>query len=334
MKKEVIVIAVLLLAVIVIIGGFVLKRPGKEEPLPEPPTGEVLVYKGFWMPAAFYYPYDSHTMTDAKLAKETGANIVSLGPTIKINSRGEVKYAEPWDSNRVDGQLKKLAKMYYDEGIRLHVVIEIYYEEEFSSEGGEPSPIPRDIASKQGFLDKFNLILEEMAGFAEKYHAEMFSPMNEVDYKLGSATASAWSQEILPRIKKNYNGKVVFKGELFREEDSDRIDFAGYDVIGCSMSPREYMSDFENDVSSMITKMQSWAARDNVPEIMITEFGIWGGSVGLDDETKALVHKIVFEKGQGKVKGFIVFDPPADQGWSLKGTKSLEEITTGFKNNL
>jgi len=64
---------------------------------------------------------------------------------------------------------------------------------------------------------------------------------------------------------------------------------------------------------------------------MATEFSVWGGASGFDENTKITAHKIIFEQGKGKLKGFIVFDPPLDQGWSLKQSPNLlEEIRIKF----
>jgi len=329
MKTKALVILMVLICLGV--GGFfVWKNIFQSETLPQPPTGIISLYKGFWMPIAFYYPRDSHSMTDEKLVKDVGANIVGLGPTVKININGEVKYAEPFSSSNIEQQLAMLVKKYYEAGIRIHLVIELFYEEEFTRRGGEPQPIPMAVATKEGFLDKYNLIVEEMALLAKKYQVEMFSPMNEPDYKLGAKTSSEWGQKILPIVRKNYNGKIVFKGSLAHDLDDD-INFKGYDAIGFSISPEGSIEGYEQRAVSIIQKILDWAERDNVSEVIATEFGVWGGASRFDENTKITAHKIIFEQGQGKLKGFIVFDPPSDQGWSLKQSPNLlEEIKKEF----
>ena len=191
------------------------------------------------------------------------------------------------------------------------------------------------VAAKQGFLDKYNLIVEDVSRLAEKYQVEMFSPMNEPDYKIGAKTSSEWGQKILPIVRKNYNGKVVFKGSLAHDSEDD-INFKGYDSIGFSISPEgRGIEGYEQRAVSVMQKILGWAERDNVPEVIVTEFGVWGGASGFDEDTKITAHKIIFEQGQGKLKGFIVFDPPSDQGWSLKqNPKLLEEIKIWFKEKL
>ena len=40
---------------------------------------------------------------------------------------------------------------------------------------------------------------------------------NEADMKLGNTVASSWGQKILPKIKSNYKGKVLWKVGLGEE---------------------------------------------------------------------------------------------------------------------
>lgn len=304
------------------------------ETLPEPPSGKVSLYKGFWMPCGFYYNYKCQSMSDPKDLKDAGANIASIAPNVKINSRGEVKFEAPFDY--VEQSLAYWAKKYYENGIRISLVIEVTYQDEFTSEpSGEPQPIPRDIASHSGFLTEYNKIVVKIAKLAEKYKVEMFSPMNEPDLKLGEETANKWAQEILPVVKENYSGKVLWKaaGGALDKYDTN---FKDYDIIGFDPSPgggsfEQSMATYRQALNNLLTIAQSRAVRDNVPEIMVTEFGVWGGAVSFIEEQKVLAHRAVFEAAQGKVSGFIALDPPPDLDRGLKGTLSLEEIKKWFK---
>ncbi len=73
------------------------KTGAKDEEIPQPPTGKVSLYKGFWMPCGFYYDYPCQSMADPKILKEAGANTASIAPNVKINSRGEAKFEAPMD---------------------------------------------------------------------------------------------------------------------------------------------------------------------------------------------------------------------------------------------
>ncbi len=302
-------------------------------PIPKPPSGEPAVYKGFWMPCGFLGG-DCQTMMSATRLKAANANIAFIAPTVKINSRGAVQLDTPMDN--IERRLAAKAKEYYGAGIRLGIAIELYYEKEFTGQGsGEPEPLPKDIAQQPGFLDKYDPLVAQIAKLAQKYGVEIFSPMSEPDLKLGEATASQWAQKILPTVKKQYKGKVLWKaaGGALDKYDTN---FAGYDIIGFDPSPgggpfEQSMTRYRSDVTNLLTIAKNRAARDGVGYIMITEFGTWGGALQFTEEQKVLAHRAVFELAQGKVKGFIALDPPSDLDRGLWGTSTYEEIRSWFE---
>lgn len=304
--------------------------------IPAPPSGAVGVYKGFWMPCGFYYDYKCQSMSDPKDLKDAGANIASIAPNVKINSRGEAQFDAPMDY--IEASMAYWAEKYYQNGLRISLVLEVNFQEEFRRGGGEPGKIPAALAVSPGFLDKYSLVVEEMAKLAEKYKVEIFSPMNEPDLKLGEKIASSWGQEILPKIKKYYHGKILWKAAGSDEKQAD-VDFSGYDIIGFDPTPgggnpAPALAAYRVQIKKMIELAKSRAKKHNVPEVMITEFGAWGGAVRWSEENKMLAHRIVFEEGHGKVSGFIALDPPSDLDRGLYGTPSLAEIKTWFKEKL
>lgn len=306
------------------------------EKVPESPTEKVLVYKGFWMPC-FFIGGNCQSMDDPKLLKEDGTNIVGIAPTIRINSKGEVSFF-PMDF--VKERLEYFANRYYPEGIRIFISPELDFTEDLNNRGmGEPRPIPKDVAARDGFLDKYDAIIEDLAKLSEKYKVEMFSPMNEPDLKLGTTVASNWGQKILPKIKKNYNGKVLWKVGMAAPESSS-INFKGYDVLGVDFTApggdeAEMLNNYPNIVAKIFDDALSWAKRDGIPEVLATEFGTWGGAIKFSEEGKVVAHRIVFEEGKGKINGFIVLDPPSDlNDRPLKDSKTLEEIKVWFTEKL
>lgn len=307
------------------------------ETLPQAPQGSVSVYKGFWMPCGFFPDYKCQTMSSPEDLMSAGANIASIAPNVKINSRGEVKFDTPADY--IEQSLAYWAKKYYENNIRISLAIEVTYQDEFTEgPSGEPQPIPRDISSNPDFLTKYNEIVADIAKLAEKYQVEIFSPMNEPDLKLGEKTANTWAQEILPIIKQNYSGKILWKaaGGALDKYDTD---FKGYDIIGFDPSPgggpfEQSMTNYRQVLNNLLSIAQSRATRDNVSEIMVTEFGVWGGALSFTEEQKVLAHRMVFEIAQGKVSGFFVLDPPTDLDRGLKGTQTLQEIKTWFNEKL
>lgn len=217
-------------------GGMSLPMVGQLGKTPEPPTTAVSVYKGFWSPVLFL-DESWQSLTDEKLLKELGVNTMSFGPTVKINARGETMFSGPFGTiEDVEERLAQLAKRYYQAGIRISLAIETFYEAEFTPRGGgEPKPFPQEVVSQPGFFDQYNQVVEEMAQLAEKYQVEIFIPMNEPDYKFGQKIASDWGQVILPRVKKHYQGKVLFKATYLGKPID--INFKGYDVIGVDITP-------------------------------------------------------------------------------------------------
>ncbi len=307
--------------------------PAAEEDIPQPPSGEVSLYKGFWMPASFYPDHQGQSMSDPAELKAAGANIASIAVTPEINAKGEVRFEVPFDY--VEQSLAYWAKKYYAVGIRLSLTLEPRYEEVFVQGGGEPQPMPSVLASQPNFLDQYNLIVEKMAKLAEKYKVEIFSPMNEPDLKLGEARANQWAQEILPLVNQHYSGKVLWKaaGGALDKYDTN---FKGYDIIGFDPSPgggpfEQSMATFRTALKNLLAVAQARATRDNVPEIMVTEFGVWGGALSFTEEQKVLAHRAVFEEAQGKVSGFFALDPPSDLDRGLAGSQTLVEIKTWFK---
>jgi len=301
--------------------------------LPQTPVGEISLYKGFWMPAGFYPDHQGQSMSDPEVLKAAGANIASIAVTPEINAKGETRFEAPFDY--IEQSLAYWAEKYYAAGIRLSLVLELRYEEVFVQGGGEPQPIPSNLASQPHFLDQYDLIVEKMAKLAEKYKVEIFSPMNEPDLKLGENIANQWAQAILPVVKQNYSGKILWKaagGAL----DKYNTNFKGYDIIGFDPSPgggpfEQSMATYRQALKNLLNIAQSRAARDNVPEIMVTEFGVWGGALSFTEEQKVLAHRAVFEESQGKVSGFFALDPPSDLDRGLVGTRTLEEVAKWFK---
>lgn len=308
-------------------------RPFIPANVPEAPKERITAYKGFWMPCAFIED-SCQALNDPKLIKATGANIIGIAPNIKINSRGEIS-SFPMDF--IEKRISDYALRYYPEGIRIFISPTLDFTEDLNSRsGGEPRSLPEESAAKPGFMNKYNLVIEEMAKLAEKYHIEMFSPMNEPDMQLGMTISSSWAQDILPKIRKNYHGKVLWKAGM-GDKVGTGVTFNGYDVLGLDFSApggpeTASLASYKDMVKRITNQGLTWIKRDGVKEIIFSEFGAWGGAIKYSEDGKVIAHRIVFEEGQGKINGFIVLDPPPDLGdRSLKGSRTLNEISAWFK---
>lgn len=305
------------------------------------PKEKVNIYKGFWMPCGFMSD-GCQSLMGANQLKDAGANTAALDISVSINDKGELNNAFPMDF--IEKRMSALAHRYYPEGIRIYIVGDIFYTKDLNAKGGEPGPVPDEVASNPNFLKNYDNFIIEIANLSEKYHVEMFSPMNEPDMKLGSANASAWGQQILPKIRQVYKGKIIAKeaaGPLLggggpRPEKNWDINFKGYDVIGvdptCSDRPE---TECREMIKSLLSKVQSLANRDGIGSIMFTEFGVWGRNTrSISEDQKVVNHRVLFEEGQNVLKGFLVLDPPSDLDRGLKGTKTLQEVKLWFTQKL
>jgi 5,10-methenyltetrahydromethanopterin hydrogenase len=154
--------------------------------------------------------------------------------------------------------------------------------------------------------------------------------------KLGNSVASKWGQEMLPKIKAKYKGKVLWKVGLGVDPQIQQINFKGYDILGIDFTApagpeAQSLSSFPSIVSGAIDNAGKIAKRDAVPEIILAEVGVWGGALNFSEEAKTRIHRLIFEQGKDRVSGFIILDPPPDLGgWTIKNSQSLEEIKTWF----
>ena len=207
--------------------------------------------------------------------------------------------------------------------------------------GGEPGPIS---GSVDKVLDNYELVVIELAKIAEEEGADVFAPMKETDFIIGSTTkASKWSQDILPKIKEVYSGKIVWRGDFHDayKSSSKQVDFSGYDIIGfttLSGDSGTSNSNLENVITGNIDALTEWAEKDGVKEVWITEFSISTKS-SQSEEEKAKAHQIMFEAAEGKLDGYLINDTPyagpgKQVGWPgtpLKGSTMEPVVEEWFK---
>ena len=207
--------------------------------------------------------------------------------------------------------------------------------------GGEPGPIS---GSVDKVLDNYELVVIELAKIAEEEGADIFAPMKETDFIIGSTTkASKWSQDILPKIKEVYSGKIVWRGDFHDayKSSSKQVDFTGFDIIGfttLSGDSGTSNSNLKNIITGNIDALTEWAEKDGVKEVWITEFSISTKS-SQSEEEKAKAHQIMFEAAEGKLDGYLINDTPyagpgKQVGWPgtpLKGSTMEPVVEEWFK---
>ncbi len=280
---------------------------------------EAYVYKGIWMPALLFRDPNYLTSNMQKL-KGMGINtiFIQVSPPQSEKWLEKVKiFFPPELVERIEEILPFEKELIIDNietahknGLKVGLTI---------SDLGLTISDPPNIEEVD--LEVLNSTIVEYARLAEKYEVELFAPMNEPGKILGENTGK-WRQEILPRIKKVYQGDILWKGagiglpekeltEEFLKELSEGPpgDFSGYDYrgFGSMLLPEgQTIEEYSQHVDDTLKYVLASAERDNCKGIMISEFGVLEGGEWSEEEI-ARAHEIVLEKGKDKVVGFFAF---------------------------
>ncbi|MCL5784307.1 MAG: hypothetical protein M1142_03065, partial [Patescibacteria group bacterium] len=265
-----------------------------------------------------------------------GVNIVTLGPGFEINKKGEVRYPPDFPTYEdVDARMGELATKFYSVGIHVAMVMTVTYKQEFSTGAekwaGEPQPFPKEVVQQPGYFDKLNKVTEDMAKIAEKYHVYMFAPFGEAEGILGMSVAPKLISEWAPLIKKNYTGKIYYKGDLHKGQ-GDQINFKGYDVLGFVTSPvdtkataEELRKSFDADMDRAV----ALAKRDGVPEVVISEHGNSGNMENIQ-MVSAEEYGIILEEGSKKLNGVFLTEPMSSVLKTPQGDQIVEQMKKWF----
>lgn len=301
-------------------------------PIPKPPKDKITFYKGLWAGNLIYPEQYTGIKLEPEKYLSWGINIVNIAPGFEINSKGEVRYPPDFPTYEdMDARVGELATKFYQANIRLTMTLLVTYKKDFSQSekgekwAGEPIELPVAIVEKPGYLDRFNKVVEDMAKIAQKYQVEMFSPMGEPENLFGVKVASSWSQEILPKIRKNYQGKIFYKGDLHKGE-GENLNFKGYDVLGIMPHPAPPPTDLEalrKIIDSNIDKGLAWAKRDGVPQVVVAEHGFKGRNEMWPAEDIG----VVLEEDSKKLNGVYLSEPPP----AVLKTTNGEQIVTQMK---
>lgn len=262
-------------------GPAVSSKPRWSGPVPAVPKEKITYYQGLWS-GPFYPEEYTGIKIDPVKEKKLGINIVMVHPGFEINNKGEVRYPPDYPTYEdVEARIGELATQYYKANIHVGMGVALTYKEKFS-EGqkgemwaGIPQPFPKKVVEKPGYFKEFNKVVGDMAKIAEKYHLYLFTPAGEVERLWGMNVAPAWIQEIRTIVRKNYTGKLYYKGDLHGGE-GDNISFVGYDILGIvntPVSPKASLEEARQSYVSDIERGLAWAKRDGVPEVVISEYG-------------------------------------------------------------
>ena len=280
---------------------------------PAYPRKSVTLYKGILMTTILTL---DHSLANREDLLALGANTVALGVDVPYNDDGTLAEDR---LKTIKFKTRDRIRYYKEAGLAVILTFDPYPAETELESG----PIEEKI--RENFLQSLEPFLLEIATIAEEENVEILATLIEVDFRLGVERSSTWGQEILPKIKKVYNGKVLWKGSLYEHTDKNiNIDFSGYDIVGFTSFAHDGIATYQDKVDHYITTISKWATEDNVHEVFASEFGNYV-SVMLpkQDEQKSIQY--VFEQGKGRLDGFIVFDPPPGFGTPIKGT-DLEKV--------
>ena len=285
------------------------------------PRKDIALYFGVWL-AIPYFP-GTQSLEKREDIVALGANTVAFAVEIPYYGDGSIDQEAMEDSKK---EAQRLIRYYKEAGLAVALSPEpllIEFE-------GVPEPLPASI--RQRFVQEYTPHAVDLAQIAEEGNAEIFSPMNEPDYKLGYELASSWGQDILPEIHKVFTGKVMWKG--LTSDDSEnikKVDFSGYDIIGFTSFPWGGIENYKSNFRLFLTSLKEKAAMDGVKELFAAEFGTYE-PVKLPKQDEAKSIQYIFEEGKGKLQGFLVFDPPEGFGTPIKGSDLEVNVKEEFEN--
>jgi hypothetical protein len=317
MKLRILIASIILVALGV--GGFFVWRnitvPKVEKGVVPAPSTEVQIYKGTWTPALLS-KNSIKLNSDMRKLKEMGANTVFFQA-----SPPQLEHC--LEGIPPDSELAKKVK----EIIPIQEELLISNIQIAHRNGLKVALTMAKCSGGMGFedwidLEAWNSRVVELAKIAEKHEVEFFAPMNEPEVLFGPSASADWGQEILPRIKEVYHGKIIWKGGGPGDIEPDpgnpnRTNFSGYDYLGFTLgigSGPTTLEMFSQNVDHQLDAMLGLAERDGVKGVMISEFygrlpGQWEERAW-SEEKEARAHEIVLEKGSkyDEIVGFFALD--------------------------
>ncbi len=186
----------------------------EEEVVVGPPQTAIDKYKGLWLP---FLNDAGIALNEVDNLRADGVNIVSLGISIYLD--GDVI------KDRDRAEIKKMVNEFHRNGIRTCLVLNPGHPE-FGIDPFSPE------ASGRPLFERLTPLALEWAAICEKYGVEMFCPANEPQLMAyqKEQDISDWAQQILPRLREVYTGKLVFLAQ-YTAEGLPRYNLAGYDYV-------------------------------------------------------------------------------------------------------
>lgn len=166
--------------------------PGKLlKPAPAPVVSGKI--KGYWSSGG---PNAFDELGDVKEMKAIGINTITFSPMLSHSQEGRVKELPGSES-----YIKKTINKAHRAGIRVML-------ETTPMNGGAVSPKVTDPKLFQSEMTKIAL---KYAKIANEYNVEFFAPIVEPGHHISDEEADVWLQELLPKLRQVYNGKLMWK---------------------------------------------------------------------------------------------------------------------------
>jgi len=150
-------------------------------------------YKGIWMP---FLEQTENALNDIENLKKDGINIVAIG--IKICKSDKEFYVCENES-----KIKNAVSKFHKNNIATLLILNPAHPD-FDMDF-EPS-----ILESRKVLEILTPLVLEWAEVSEEYGVWMFCPLYEPQLVENKEEISKWAQEMLPEIRKRYNGKICF----------------------------------------------------------------------------------------------------------------------------
>jgi len=314
MKTKILIILIVIVGLAV--GGFFVYKnitvPKVEKGVVPAPSTQVRIYKGIWTPTLFM-------KNSYKLASEM-RKLKSLGVNTVFFQGAPPQVEHCLEGLPSDSELVKIMKDVIPIEKELMISnIQIAHKNGLKVALTMSKCMPK---SKEISIEAWNSRVVELAKLAEEHEVEFFAPMNEPEVLFGPSASADWGQDILPKIKEVYSGKIIWKGgapgDIQPEHGPlNRTNFSGYDYFGFTLgvgSGPNTLEMFSQNVDHELDTMLGLAERDNCEGVMITEFygrlpARWEGRAW-NEEKEARAHEIVLEKASkyDKVVGFFALD--------------------------
>ncbi len=313
-----------------------LKEIPKEPPIIKSPDTEIVKYKGIWLP---FLREIRIAIGDIDNLKSDGVNTVAIG--IKLCWDGNFYVCE--DENEIKNSINEFHK----NGLKTFLILNPAHPDftRFAESNEDLS------------LEQLTPLVLKWAAISETYDVEMFSFSNEPQLLVqgGPISVSKWAQELLPRLRKIYKGKLVFR--IHEEPEGVGIyNVTGYDYIAFSgLACMKNIDEYPEGTEHLIGKKLSYL-KNNYPDIKFLFFDI-GAFTGPDYywwepivpenmpktmpdepvdlfvcsvEQQARFFEMLFNNTWNETSGYLL---PVYKGWEYRNKPAEEVIKRWFNEN-